>query len=79
MKKFWKYGLTMLALLLGLSFVIPKKTFKKEKNAVIEELALELKIPKGLAKIAINTRIGNRIAYAIIKRKVNKENKSNDK
>lgn len=73
MKKFLISIVLLIVLFLGYAYTIPKRTFTKSRNEMIDEVAEELNIPKGLAKFAIGTDLGNRIVYSLIKKKVKKK------
>lgn len=65
-------------ILLGLQFGLPKKTYVKSRNELIDHLAVELNIPKKIARFAVQTELGNRIGFAIAKKKWKQKQKEKE-
>lgn len=78
MKKRIKTLLVLSTVILSIG-LIPERQFNKAANQTIAQIAEEANIPQFAAKFVINTKIGRKIAFLFIKKKVKNASKVKDK
>lgn len=53
-------------------FTVPEKQFKNASKATIKEVSVELEVNPKVANFLVNTKLGRKVTYAFLKKKMKK-------